>query len=273
VRISDRLIKCVGFVSLDTEPLTFRGTVFLVSVPFDENSGVLHLVTAKHVASAVGDNNFVTVFNGNDGIPRFGKSGGDIRWFYHPTDESVDVAVMPFPSSMIREYDIQHIPISMFATDQRIMEYNIGLGDELVIVGLFTRFFGTSQIEPIVRTGNIAMMPREKIFTGVETIDAYLAEGRSIGGLSGSPVFCRSTLKMPTQSADGSQAFISGLGPFHLLGLMHGHWNLLPSMAGPESGEAVNMGISVVVPAKKILEVIYNPELVDLRSTAFRRDA
>ena len=96
-------------------------------------------------------------------------------------------------------------------------------------------------------------------------MEAYLAEGRSIGGLSGSPVFVRNTVKMPTQTADGKPSYIAGLGQSHLLGLVHGHWHLPVSFSATEQSEAVNMGVSIIVPAKKILETLHNPELDALR--------
>ena len=271
MRILDQITKCVGFVSRDTDPLRFAGTVFVVGVPFDERSGLLHLVTAKHVAAMVGDHGFVIAVNGKDGSPRYLKNGGDAHWFYHPSDSSVDVAVMPLASPKVAEYDIQHISIAQFVTEPAIEKYQIGLGDELLIVGLFTRFFGNSQLIPIVRTGNLAMMPREKVPTGMGEMNAYLAEGRSIGGLSGSPVFCRSTVKMLGQLADGEPVQMSGLGMTHFLGLVHGHWDLPASFNETERQEAVNMGISIVVPAKIILEVLYHPDLVELRKSAFQR--
>jgi hypothetical protein len=273
MRITNQVTKCVGFISRDTEPLSYAGTVFFVGVPFDERSGVLHIVTAKHVADAVGTNDFVIAVNSKDGLPRFMKNGGDVRWFFHPDDESVDVAVMPLASARAFDYDIQHIPLQLFATDAVIAEHGIGLGDEVVIVGLFTGYFGLSRLIPIVRTGNIAMMPDETIPTEMGNMEAYLAEGRSIGGLSGSPVFCRSTVRMPAQTAHGEPALISGLGPIHFLGLMHGHWDLPSSFDESERREAVNMGVSIVVPAKKILEVINGPELRELREKAFQRTA
>jgi hypothetical protein len=46
---------------------------------------------------------------------------------------------------------------------------------------------------------------------------------------------------------------------------MRGHWDL-PVGAQTQQAEAVNMGISIIVPAKKILEVLYHPELVALRA-------
>ena len=51
----------------------------------------------------------------------------------------------------------------------------------------------------------------------------------------------------------------------NLLGLVHGHWDLPVSFSATEQAEAVNMGVSIIVPAKKILEVLYHPELAAMR--------
>ena len=95
-------------------------------------------------------------------------------------------------------------------------------------------------------------------------MDAYLIEARSIGGLSGSPVFVRYS----------AQAGISY--EVHLFGVMVGHWDLPPGTicdavtdAAPtdaEKAEAVNMGIGIVVPAKRILEVLYRKDLIEDRA-------
>ena len=271
MRIADKIIKSVGFVSFDTDPLRYAGTAFIVQVPYDETSGCLHLVTAKHVADAVGAD-FVIGFNGKDGKPLFVKNGG-VPWYFHPTEpDSVDVAVIPFASSRIHDYDISPIPVQIFADEARIMEYDIGLGDEVFSVGLFTRYFGLTTLIPIVRVGNIAMMPKEPVPLGTFGLaEAYLAEGRSIGGLSGSPVFCRNTVKMPGFNREGQVKHVAGVGQIHLLGLVHGHWDLPIDFPESEKSEAVNMGVSIVIPAKKILEVLYGPDLTRARNDAFRR--
>lgn len=272
MRIPDLLLKCVGFVS-QYEPddeggshLRFGGTAFIVGVLMGEKVGLAHIVTARHVAEAIKPGEAVITMNAKDGMPLSLRTGSQ-KWFYHPTEEeSVDVAVMPFGSPRFQEYDIQWIPEEVFVTDQRIAEYEIGLGDELYIIGLFTRFFGQTTLTPIVRTGNIAMMPKDKLpIRDFGDMEAYLAEGRSIGGLSGSPVFVRNTVKTPMQSADGKLTAMSGLGGSHFLGLVHGHWDI-PVSFTPDKAEVVNMGVSIIVPAKKILETLYNPELVDLRA-------
>jgi len=271
MRIPDPLLKSVGFVSRydPDQPLRYGGTAFITGVLMDKETGagLAHLVTAKHVAEAIEPAETVVAFNAKDGAPRFLRTG-DNHWFYHPTEaESVDVAVLPFGTVNFKEYDITWIPEDIFATDARISEFRLGLGDEIFTVGLFTRFFGSTHLIPLVRTGNISMMPRDKLpIEGFGEMEAYLAEARSIGGLSGSPVFARNTVDMPMQTAEGESAKMSGLGGrLHLLGLMHGHWDLPATFSSAEQAEAVNMGVAIVVPAKKILEVLYHPELVKMR--------
>ena len=64
------------------------------------------------------------------------------------------------------------------------------MGDEVFVVGLFRHRHGTQRNIPIVRVGNLAALTEEKVATNdFGLVDAYLIEARSIGGLSGSPVF------------------------------------------------------------------------------------
>jgi hypothetical protein len=278
MRIPDHLLKSVGFVSRydptadGGAKIQFGGTAFIVGAQMDEHLGLAHLVTAKHVAEAIEPAEAVIAMNAKDGEPLFLRTG-DARWFYHPTEkDSVDVAVLPFGSARFRDYDTTWIPEGVLATDERIAEFDIGLGDEIVIIGLFTRFFGSTHLIPLVRTGNIAMMPKDKLPSkDLGEMEAYLAEGRSIGGLSGSPVFVRNTVNMPVQTGKGKLTGISGLGDLHLLGLMHGHWEVPPSFSEIEQAEAVNMGVSIIVPAKKILETLHHPELVKLRKEHYEK--
>lgn len=270
MRIPDRLVKCVGFVSRPGQKLKYVGTVFGVGLRQPGTMHApLHLVTAKHVADAIGAD-FVVGFNGKDGIPIFLETRGQAEWFFHPTDPNgVDVAVMPFAPGMGDLYDFVGLPSDSFATADRIVEYSIGLGDEVTNIGLFAPFHGKTHFIPIVRTGNIAMMPTDLVPTKFGDIEAYLVEGRSMGGLSGSPVFCRSTIHVAGISK-GKQRFASGLGEFHFLGLMQGHWDkeLFPQ---PDVKESVNMGVAIVVPATKILETLMHPQLASMREEAMRR--
>ena len=268
MRIPDRLLNCVGFIAHDTPQITYGGTAFVVGIKSALKGSYLHLVTARHVAEAVEHGPFIVGLNLKAGGKVMLRSSEGARWWYHPSDKSTDVAVMPFAPSMYSDYDIQWISEAYFATPQRITKYNIGVGDELTIIGLFTRFSGSTKHFPIVRIGSVAMMPTDKIpVKDFGEMEVYLAEGRSIGGLSGSPVFVRNTTSMPPmKTEDGELRHFSGFGEMHLFGLMHGHWDLPVGFKTYEQQEAVNMGVSIVVPAKIILETLYHPELVEMRN-------
>ena len=114
---------------------------------------------------------------------------------------------------------------------------------------------------------------------GVCDIEAYLAEVRSVGGLSGSPVFVRTSVGVDydVHGRSGARriARVHLQGDYFFLGLMHGHWEIpsgkrnsvqLPSAKKGE--DSINLGIAIVIPAKKILEVLNQPELVERRMQA-----
>jgi len=268
MRIPDQAIKCVGFISHDTPTLKYIGTVFVVGVKSPMGGAYLHLVTAKHVAEAFDPGPFVIAMNGKDGRPIFLKSGGESKWWYHPTEsDNVDVAVIPFATANLSAYDAEWFPEDIFATDDRIKQYGIGLGDELVTMGLFTSFHGLSKFIPVVRTGIVSMMPTDPIPTkDFGLMEAYLTEARSFGGLSGSPVFVRNTVQMPPiKDKTGELVSLAGLGKMHFFGLMHGHWNVIEQVE-------MHSGMSIIVPAKKILEVLHHPELEEMRKEMDRRD-
>jgi hypothetical protein len=116
------------------------------------------------------------------------------------------------------------------------------------------------------------MFPREQIQIDLGYADVYLVEGRSIGGLSGSPVFVRNTTCLKVERLDNSEELLFGNGgQTILLGLMHGHWDIDESQinnpqvihVGKQKG--INLGIAIVVPAYKIYETLYQPALVAMR--------
>ena len=96
---------------------------------------------------------------------------------------------------------------------------------------------------------------------------AYLLESRSIGGLSGSPVFIRETIEFnAVRQPNGSllvgvsspildTIIVRSLGRFHFFGSMIGHWSVDVGFNDTRV-EAVNFGITPMVPAHKILEIL-----------------
>jgi hypothetical protein len=142
------------------------------------------------------------------------------------------------------------------------MEQNeISLGDEVFIVGLFRHHHGNRKNIPIVRVGNLASMREEKIITkDFGEMDAALIECRSIGGLSGSPVF----LNLGVARIINGQ-FKHATGPMEFLfGLVHGHYDTkasdvdLPNddLDADLTIDRVNTGIAIVVPFHSIDSVI-----------------
>jgi hypothetical protein len=266
MRVSDRVLTCVGFFSYDNPKIKYGGTGFVVGVRGLHDNAYLHLVTAQHVAENFEDAPWVFGINLKSGGKVLIKgTPEDAKWWYHPTDkEHVDAAVAILATDKLSDYDLHWLPETMLLDDESIEKHGIGIGDEVNVVGLFTRFHGQQRHIPIIRTGNIAMMPTEPVPTRkYSPMEAYLAEGRSIGGLSGSPVFVRETINMEVADGSGGKKYFYGQGNIYLLGLMHGHWDV--DLKKTEQIEAVNLGVSIVVPAKKIREILYHPELVALR--------
>lgn len=271
MRVPDEVRKCAAFVCYrDNDGYKLGGTAFFISIPLEGVGGGLfvYLVTAKHIIEGVAsksvDKKTHIRINLRD-KPAALVSIDIARWLYHPDDTLVDVAIVPWapPKDII---DYLSIPINMLATDDVISKEAIGVGDEVFLTGLFRNHYGRDKNLPIVRIGNIALMPEEPISTSNGLMDAYLVESRSIGGLSGSPVFVHVG---GLRQAGGSNR-IRG-SAFYLLGLMHGHWDLpvtdTDSLVEDQiSGERVNMGIAIVIPVTKILEVINRKELVEGRA-------
>jgi hypothetical protein len=269
MRLPDQVLNTCCFISANTQEPQFGGTAFIVSIKGAHNNVFLYLVTAKHVAEAVEGCPFVVGLNQKNGKKARLEADGN-KWYYHPTEpNAVDAAVTLFAPSHYDLLNIEWVHEGLFATPNVMQSAGIGIGDEIAVVGLFTRFWGKDQYFPIVRIGNLAMLPRERIpVEKFDPMDAYLAEGRSIGGLSGSPVFVRQTLNMNVGDGKGNVLQFSGTGQIHFLGLMHGHWRVGQASLrkeGIEASEAVNMGVSIVVPAHKIREILDQPELANMR--------
>jgi hypothetical protein len=285
MRVPDDVIKCIAFIGVtnhatkpgEADQDVFAGTAFLVAVQAKRFDGRFHfLVTANHVADKVEGKNFWVRINKKDGGVAVIQTDGE-RWIRHPNGPSVDVAVLPF--AYHPELDITAIPVSGLLTPEGIRERKTCVGDIVFMVGLFGSAYGKKRNMPIARLGNIAMFPEDKIPTeDLGLIDAYLVEARSFGGLSGSPVFVRETVKIwvkPTEediaaglAKPNERVVIQAPAKFSLLGLAHGHWHVKeddinavrPRDAGKSPG--VNLGIAVVVPAWQILETLNQPDIV-----------
>ncbi|MBZ5549172.1 MAG: hypothetical protein LAO22_14650 [Acidobacteriia bacterium] len=274
MRVPNEVLKCVVFLGRDHGLVVdWIGTGFLVAVQ-DGAFRFTYLVTANHVAEKLDGAPFKIRANRRSGeaVEIAANESGDLVWYRHPKGESIDVAVCwwQMPS---RDLDLLSIQATAFLTEELAKQSNIGPGDEVLITGLFSKIRGQSQNVPIVRIGNLAMVPHGPVVpSGVGDIEAYLVEVKSLGGISGSPVFIRQTIDIPglfrwgTNIPATAQAYSNVI---HLLGLAHGHWNVDPKELNSPTVEHVeegfNVGLAIVIPAAHILEVLHNPELSSMR--------
>jgi hypothetical protein len=187
---------------------------------------------------------------------------GADNWIFHE-DPNVDIAVLHWrPPPTV---DVWPFPLKRAATPAVIAREGIGLGDDVFVVGLFSRRTGQARNIPIIRVGNIVAMPEEPIESATGLQEAYLIELLSIGGLSGSPVFTYLGGIRREFPIGGEITLNARAGAIHLLGLVHGHWNL-PSAERVDAvrdaldgRERVNTGIAIVVPITRLLEILDYP--------------
>lgn len=292
MRIPDSLLKCVTFIGREEDgAIKYRGTGFFVIIEHEEDGrpwNFAYLVTAKHVAEAVKGSIFYVRAN-----MRGTNSAGDIpmnlnperptRRYTHPSDRTADVAVTPV--LIPEEVDALCLPGNMILTETKREELNIGIGDEIFIIGLFSFLKGRTRNIPVSRTGNIAMFPDEGIpvqdHRGQRTeIDGIVIEARSIGGLSGSPVLARHSFNIEgfRHKETSTPLIVTAYGSqFHLLGLVLSHWDADPTAFNQPEPKmirgGVNFGLAVVVPASKLMETLQCEALSQMRTAAAKLEA
>ena len=265
MRLPDELLSCVCFLAVEngSEGFLYGGTGFFVAVPTrpDPLRHFVYLVTARHCVDRASERGPLFL--------RLNTRAGGAAWvkvtsqWRFPENPGCDLAVLG-PWVPPDRFAYRSIDAELLATEERITEVGLGIGDELAVIGLFTRRCGQKRNLPIARTGIIAAMPDEPLEdeqTGC-SYNAYIAEIRSIGGLSGSPVFA---VLGPARPLKG--AVNLGLR-FLLVGLIRGHWDYRtgPRLAFSENElEQVNMGMAIVTPASELFALLHSAPLADER--------
>jgi hypothetical protein len=188
-------------------------------------------------------------------------------WVF-PTDESVDLAVMPLAPDT-RIYRFRAIPATALATRDVVQSDGISEGDQVILAGFFYPFAGKKKIQPLVRQGILAMSPDEEVPTTMG-LDGklYLVDMHILVGNSGSPIMvCKG--EPPTKGV-----IVVGSGCL-LLGVVSGYYYedaklrlrpTTPTARVEVEGEArANSGVSMVVPADELLDLLNSPALKGLR--------
>jgi hypothetical protein len=273
VQIPDDFPKCAVFIgTIKDGNFLPRATGFIASYEQD-GYGFWHLITAEHVISGMLEKNEKMYLRANLTNGAGGVKVLDEQWYFHPDEgkTNTDVAVCALHPEWTRVdngeqavLDHLSVPMETMAATRALDDKRIKVGEEICIIGLFTSHFGRERNIPIIRVGNIAMLEGDPINTSYKGfMDAYLVEARSIGGLSGSPVF----VGIPDRKRMAYRNY-------YLLGLVHGHFdiqNLNAYSVADMSGSGINAGIGVVIPVRYIVETLRHPDLMDLRREAAMR--
>lgn len=267
MRINEAVRKSIFFLGIIDPSGAFvpYGTGF---IGLWSESGIMfpYLITAKHVLEDIRGTKrpMVARVNIKDGKTQVGGVESD-HWYFHPTVKKCDIAVatclISFDTFDIRGVDL----LNDHLTPEYIDANDIGCGDEVFTAGLLTSHFGETRNIPIVRMGNIAAMIEEPVDLGDEwgQQEVYLIESRSIGGLSGSPVFLntqpyRFVKDHKTIDAAGHKRdYIMGIN----VGLFETKANAdsLPKDRAEKREdflERMSAGIAIVVPIQRAIEII-----------------
>jgi hypothetical protein len=235
------------------------GTGFIIEHELkNKNQRMYFVVTNAHVVegiSAPGAIRFNTI-GGGTSIAQVYKSD----WQFHPLGDDIAIGALNAPPEIFLKLQHSSISTDMFLTENIMHANDIGPGNETFVAGRFIKHDGTKTNTPIVRCGNVSMMPQEPVVlaNGHEQL-SFLVESRSLSGFSGSPVFVYANQPFP-EIKNIKRGLL-------LLGLDCGHLNIYESLKS-RNGESItdiygdntvsvsNSGQMIVVPAWKIYEMI-----------------
>jgi len=270
MRVPDTIANGAVFIgTLDRGKPRWKGTAFFASIE-TEFSEHLYLVAPWHIIKKF-SGEWCTRVNTKAGGSKL-ISSRSTRWYRHPYDKYADVALHEWPDDP--DQDLYYCPAYMLLTPEIETKESVAAGDDLVIISLFTRAIKDPQCNnPIVRSGTLSVSPpipfpvRDPDDPNNQpsgSTELYLAETRSFGGISGSPVY----VFVSIQFKDNKYVF-DPLGPCYLLGMMRSHWNIPEDQLDEydfATKEGINLGISLVTPAYKILETLNQSVLVERRA-------
>lgn len=269
MRVPDAIKKCVVFIGSTRRDgrESLRGTAFLLArkVQGSPNHWMNYFVTARHIIEGIrcrDEQPWIRVNMADGGVDQIVMKVDD--WIVHDSDSSIDAAILWTAPGALSPFDCRSFAWEGIVTEELIAREGIGVGEDIFAVGLFVNHFGQQRNIPIVRVGNISAVPEEKVHSDFGDIDAYLIEARSIGGLSGSPVFVfLAPFKLKETPTTIEYAMTPRSSIFHLLGLIHGHYDSAASELDSVTEDAgdrqvrekLNVGIGVVVPMTRIAEI------------------
>lgn len=214
------------------------------------NLNATYLVTCKHVAL------------GSSPVARINcRSGGkpdvfdllDLDYVEHPS--GVDLAVHPLMGHINTDkHAFTFTPIERFVTPELMAKHDIGIGDEVFMVGRFFNMQGAGENAPAARFGNFSHDLDLLSIRGLQhKQECFAVEMRSRTGFSGSPVYvwgAEHTALVRDVSDPALKKFI------YLLGINIGY------IVDPEASDGEdNTWLNGVLPAWRVAELLDTPKI------------
>jgi hypothetical protein len=258
-RIPDFVLDGVGFLYPTVEHAEQHarqgGTCFLIGHPVMNGEDapmawVPYAVSNRHVVWTGGCP--VIRLNRRDGSAPDVIELDTLDWFVHPDGNDVAIACLLGKIDQT-VHKISFIPTPRFVTREIMRDWEIGVGDEVFMVGRFVNHQGRTDNLAAARFGTISVMPAPISHSGIMKDQlSYAVEMKSRSGFSGSLVAIYRTVATVLR-----QVKIDNF--FGILGINWGH--ILD-----EDGE--NTWLNGVVPAWEILETLAIPPLAKMQAEA-----
>ncbi len=282
MNIDPGIINCVGFIGAPTpQGFVADGTCFFVGV-WEETEAFLYMVTARHLVRPAQFGNELLPIDGIVKVRVSRKTNTPLvfdtirgEWECHP-DRFVDVCVRLFDHRRYEDGELLLSALgisgesSIIPSEARWAQFGgkPAIGDEIFIPSLFPGHVGEKRNIPVVRFGHVAAQPVETIRAGSPTVPAYLVETKSLGGVSGAPVFLHlQPYRMRQQpSSDGKAPEGGNLVPYALIGMVLGSHSgrYATDFVSDEDAENIvakdadfNAGLSVVLPIQHVVDVLH----------------
>jgi len=156
-----------------------------------KGASFLYLVTNRHVAQCWDDPDHprdvltesVRVNLESGSSKSYSLDTG--TWTF-PTDDSVDLAVMPIGFPKDDDVDMYSVSFADPGTKDYLHSHSIAEGSPVLISGFFVQYPGVQKFQSIVRQGIVSMMPDEPIKTTTGKLGTlYLADVHIFLGNSG----------------------------------------------------------------------------------------
>jgi hypothetical protein len=289
MRVAESARNCIVYLYASREEAergvraAATGFLIYIATPLDaaDAGGVtglsythVYLVTNDHVVQRCGSSTFARLNRKDTELLEILPLDSD-RWHSHPGGDDVAVCYLGCDPRLPAES--HYLSSGRFVTKKHLVDGYVGLGDDCMMIGRFAPHPGTRRNIPVVRFGNISMLPEEGVtFTErAHTQEAFLVEMRSRGGFSGSPVFLMPQLTWHHDEAPVILSYDSETRD-QTLGIVCGHFHdwtrirarLKSTQEDVECEIEDNSGMAIVIPAWRIQELLETEELTRARAEA-----